>query len=330
MTSLNSKLSASLSLLLTITLFACSVSDEPAAPEAAATSAEAPTAEAAAPAVGDLQAVSLLGEDLYARVDTEGVIAEADAALAAAPDDVELLIAAGRVRRNFWQYRGAIELYTRAIARAPNDWRAYRFRGHRHISVREFDLAVPDLERARALAPYNWDVAYHLGLAYFVSGRFDDAANEYVRCLALSDNPAAAAAQSDNFRSCSQNGDDPESMVAMTEWAVRALLRADRKEDADRLIDGVAPDLAIETNVAYYNDLLFYKGLMSADELLDLDEDSPYRLETVGFGIANWMLVNGQPESAIEIFEEIVADPWWPGFGRIAAEAELARIGSGA
>jgi len=330
MTSRNSKLSASLSLLLTIALFACSVSNQPAVTETSSPSAEAPTTEAAAPAVGDLQAVSLLGENLYAQVDTEGVIAEADAALAAAPDDVELLIAAGRARRNFWQYRGAIELYTRAIALAPDDWRAYRFRGHRHISLREFDLAVPDLERARSLAPHNWDVAYHLGLAYFVSGRFDDAANEYLRCLAMSDDPDANAAQSDDFRSCSQNADDPESMVAMTEWAVRALLRADRNNDADRLIDGVAPDLAIETNVAYYNDMLFYKGLMSANELLDLDEDSPYRLETVGFGIANWMLVNGQPESAIEIFEGIVADPWWPGFGRIAAEVELARMRGGA
>jgi Flp pilus assembly protein TadD len=83
--------------------------------------------------------------------DTTGAIAEADAALAAAPDDVELIIAAGRVRRNFWQYRQAMELYSRAIELAPEDWRPYRFRGHRHISVREFDQAITDLEKAREL-----------------------------------------------------------------------------------------------------------------------------------------------------------------------------------
>ena len=59
------------------------------------------------------------------------------------------MIEAGRVRRNFWQYREAMDLYSRAMAMAPEDWRPYRFRGHRHISVREFDRAVEDLEAAR-------------------------------------------------------------------------------------------------------------------------------------------------------------------------------------
>ena len=89
--------------------------------------------------------------------DTTGAIAEADEALAADPDNVELIIQAARVRRNFWQYRQAMALYTRAIELAPGDWRPYRYRGHRHLSVREFTLGVEDLERARDLAPMNWE-----------------------------------------------------------------------------------------------------------------------------------------------------------------------------
>jgi tetratricopeptide (TPR) repeat protein len=273
------------------------------------------------------QATSLFGEELYARPDTIGSVAEADSALAEAPDDVERLIAAARVRRNFWQYRQAMALYTRAMELAPEDWRPYRFRGHRHISVREFDEAIVDLEAARERAPLNWDVTYHLGLAYFLDGRFDAAADEYTRCLDLADDPEAAEAQREGFRSCSQNAADPESRVAMTEWAVRALRRAGRHDDAMSLLESIPPDLPVEENVAYYHDLLFYKGLKTADELLSPGEDAPYRLETVGFGVANWLLVEGDTAQATTIFEEIAQHPWWPGFGRIAAEAELARLG---
>jgi tetratricopeptide (TPR) repeat protein len=272
------------------------------------------------------QAISLFGDSLYALPDTTGAVAQADSALAEAPDNVDLLIASGRVRRNFWQYRQAMALYTRAIDLAPEDWRPYRFRGHRHISVREFDRAIVDLEAARARAPMNWDVAYHLGLAYFLAGRFADAADEYSRCLELADDAAALSAPREGFRSCAENAADPESMVAMTEWAVRALRRSGQHDSVMRLLAALPPDLPIEENVAYYHDLLFYKGVKTADELLSPGEDAPYRLETVGFGVANWLLVEGDTARATEILEQIARHPWWPGFGRIAAEAELARM----
>jgi len=272
------------------------------------------------------QGVSLFGEPLFAVEDTTGVVAEADQALALAPDDVDLIIAAGRVRRNFQQYRQAIQLYTRAIELAPDDWRPYRYRGHRHISLREFDSAIVDLETARELAPLNWDVSYHLGLAYVLAGRFPAAADEYLRCLSLSDDEAAVAAQTDGFRSCSQNGADPESFVAMTEWAVRAAYRSGREDVVSELLDGVPVDLEIGENLAYYHDLLFYKGVKTADELLNPGPDGPYRLETVGYGVANWMLVQGDTTAAVELLERLVAHPHWAGFGRIAAEAELVRL----
>jgi tetratricopeptide (TPR) repeat protein len=195
--------------------------------------------------------------------------------------------------------------------------------------VREFEAAVADLEMARDLAPMNWDVSYHLGLAHFVSGDFAAAADEYVRCLDLSRSPEAEAAQAADFRSCSQNTADPESHVAMTEWAVRALMRSGRQAEADELLAAVPDDLVIEENLAYYHDLLFYKGEKTAEELLNPGEDGPYRLETVAQGVASWFLVQGDTAAAVELFERIVDDAWWPGFGRIAGEAELARIRGG-
>jgi tetratricopeptide (TPR) repeat protein len=289
----------------------------------------APAQEEVAEPTTEPQATSLFGEPLFAMVDTTGAIERADAELAYDPDDVELIISAARVRRNFWQYRQAMELYTRAMELAPTDWRPYRFRGHRHISLRQFDQAVVDLERARGLAPFNWDVAYHLGLAYYLSGDFGSAAEEYSRCLTMAEDPEAQAANTPDFRSCSQNGEDAESYVAMTEWAVRAASRSGRAALAERLLEGVPLDLEVEENLAYYHDLLFYKGEMTADELLNPGPEGPYRRETVGFGVASWFIVQGDTLAARELLEELVQDPWWPGFGRIASEAELARLMGG-
>jgi tetratricopeptide (TPR) repeat protein len=280
---------------------------------------------------GSAQAVSLLGEELRAMDPVDEAMAEAiaaaDAALRADPGNVELLIEAGRVRRNAWQYRQEMAFYTRALELDPEDWRPWRFRGHRFLSVREFDAGIRDLERARELAPRDWDVAYHLGLAYFLAGRFGDAADEYLRCLALAEGGAAeVAGDLPGSRSCTANATDPESQVAMMEWSVRALLRAGREQEAERLFTSLPADLEVGTNVAYHHNLLLYRGEWTEEELLDIRPDGPYRLETVGFGIANRRLAEGDAAGAEALLRELAADPWWPGFGRIAAEVEVARL----
>lgn len=284
-----------------------------------------PPAEAPDPTATP-QAVSLLGEKLYALPDASGEVAGADAALAEAPDDVELLLAAARARWTSWQYQQAIDMYDRVIELAPDDWRPYTFRGIRQVSVREFDGAVRDLERALELAPLNYDVAYYLGFAYYLTGRFDDASDVLLACFALADDPDARAAQSYDFRSCSQISDDVDWRVAITDWTVRSLRRAGRHEEAQALLDTISPGMAVEASLAYYHDLLFYKGLMAEEQILTIDEGDPYTFETVAYGVAAWHLAEGNTERAVEILEQVAAHPRWPGFGRIAAEVDLARL----
>ena len=132
---------------------------------------------AQAPAAPEL--TTLLGRAVFARPDADGAIAKADAALAADSRNVELILAAARARDVALQFHAAIEVYTRGLAIAPTDVRLLRFRGHRYISIRRFDLAVADLQKAVALAPSSFDVTYHLGLAHYLRGEFDDAARVY-------------------------------------------------------------------------------------------------------------------------------------------------------
>ena len=49
-------------------------------------------------------------------------------------------------------------------------------------------------------------------------------------------------------------------------------------------------------------------------------------LATVGYGLGNWYLYNGNPAKAKELFQKIVQGTFWPAFGFIAAEVELARM----
>ena len=170
------------------------------------------------------EAKSLLGEPLYARDENREVTEEADRALAQAPDNLELVLAAAAARASDWRYQEAIELYTRAMRAHPNDWRPYRYRGHRYISTRRFDKAIQDLEEARTLSRYSFDVAYHLGLAYFLSGRFGEASDEYLRCLKLATDESALAieesgALGEGFRSCMEISRREATRVAITDWA---------------------------------------------------------------------------------------------------------------
>jgi len=46
---------------------------------------------------------------------------------------------------------------------------------------------------------------------------------------------------------------------------------------------------------------------------------------TVGYGVAMWYRLNGNPEMAGQILQRILESDQWPSFGYLAAEAELAR-----
>jgi tetratricopeptide (TPR) repeat protein len=272
-------------------------------------------------------ATSLAGEPLHARPHPDpAALRRADDALRAAPRDVAALLAAAREREQAFSYDAALELYTRVIEIAPDDWRGWRFRGHRHLSLRRFADGARDLEHARTLAPDNFDVAYHLGLAYYLLGRFDDAADEYLRCIALATDPAAqtraASPALAGQRTCTRIADVYDTRVAITEWAYRALRRAGRADAAQRLLDGIRPGIDVAANAAYYHALLARRGEWPVGDLLD-PLPAAGRFETRAYGMAVDALLDGDDERALFLLRRIAADPHWPGFGRIAAEADL-------
>ena len=276
------------------------------------------------------EVVSALGRTFYAQPDAKGEIARADAALANDPANVDLLLAAARARDGALQFNAAIELYSKGIAAAPGDARLYRFRGHRYISTRRFEAAVKDLEKAATLSPASFDISYHLGLAYYLKGEFRRAADEYARCWAMAEKkqapPGAAEKLPAGWRSCADWNDD--TRVAVADWRYRALRRAGRQAEAGRVLEAISPEMQVKENLSYFQALLFYKGLRREEEILDRAKLEGNQLATIGFGVANFHLVEGRIAPACALWREIVAGETWNAFGFIAAETELARGGA--
>jgi hypothetical protein len=83
--------------------------------------------------------------------------------------------------------------------------------------------------------------------------------------------------------------------------------------------------MEIIENGSYYRLLLMYKGLESPDVLLK-DAAAGVERATIGYGVGNWYLYNGERERAVTVFKDVVSGGQPASFGAIAAEAELAKL----
>lgn len=234
----------------------------------------------------------------------------------------------GRRAAYLFQYQRAIAIYTEGIRRFPDAHQLYRHRGHRYITTRQLGRAVDDLERAAALAAgqpvlpepdgipnrlntprstTHFNIWYHLGLAHFLSRSFERAEAAYVTCLQYSDND--------------------DSLTATADWLWMTLRRLGRAAEAEALLARITPAMDLVEDESYHRRLLFYKGMLTRDELLTVpaDADDPdLALATQGFGLGHWYLVEGDVEQARALFQRVLRIGSWAAFGSIAAEAELA------
>jgi tetratricopeptide (TPR) repeat protein len=280
------------------------------------------------------EAFSLLGEPLYPpaltpqrRAELEGQLGEARSAHEADPADAEALIWLGRRLAYLGRYREAIDVYDRGLALHSDDPRFLRHRGHRWITLRRFDRAVEDLSMAAALMDGRPDeiepdgepnergiplttlagnIDYHLGLAHYLRGDFAAAAERY-------------AIARDRAR-------NPDGLVSSSYWLWLSLRRLGRESDAAAVLEAIHAEMEIIENSAYHRLLLAWRGGGAEEDAL-LEGLDPAGLEfaTVGYGVGATLLLEGRRERAEALFRQIVQTGFWPAFGAIAAEAELAR-----
>jgi tetratricopeptide (TPR) repeat protein len=242
--------------------------------------------------------------------------------------DADSTIWYGRRTAYTGRYKDAIAIFTRAIARWPQDARLYRHRGHRYITLRCFDDAIRDFEAAVKLIKGKPDeiepdglpnaqnvptstlqsnIWYHLGLAYYLKGDFKKAEKAYAECMKVSKNN--------------------DMLAATTHWYYMTLRRLEKNPQAARLLDRIDGDFEVIENDDYLKLLRLYRGEVRAEMLLAGIGDKADSLgnASLGYGLGNWYLYNRDSVRAEQIFRRIVAGNQWASFGYIAAEAELKR-----
>lgn len=253
-----------------------------------------------------VQYKSASGVEYRSLADT-GPVARAERALAADPRNVQRFIDLGTAQAGARQMREAIATFTRALAVAPDNALLYRWRGHRHLSVREFAQARADLQRGAALNSSVYGIWYHLGIVQFVAGQFDSAATSFRRGLPLAP--------------------DANERAGSTDWLWMSLSRAGRHDEARALLASRPDSVPTTTpDYAYAKRLRMYRQQLGPDFLIGPADTADVQRATLAFGRGNWHLVMGDTATAKKWFRQAIASGGWPGFGFIVAEAELRRL----
>jgi len=238
------------------------------------------------------------------------------------------LIWLGRRIAYLGHYKDAIQIFTQGAEKFSDDARFLRHRGHRLITLRCFDLAIADFNHAAKLIKGKPDqiepdglpnarniptstlqsnIWYHLGLAYYLKGDFKAALKAYREAEKVSTNP--------------------DMLVATTHWLYMTLRRLGHEKEATRAVAAIKPDLDVIENADYYKLIRLYQGKTTAAEVLKEigSEASGLSKASIGYGLGNWFLYNGQRDESEKIFRQIILGNQWASFGHIAAEAELSR-----
>jgi tetratricopeptide (TPR) repeat protein len=263
---------------------------------------------------GRLEVTSPLGAKFYSLPDEKGVVAAAEKALAAHPKDVKLMLKLSQAQASVRQNREAVDTCTRALKLDPGNAELLTERGHRQLPMRQFARARDDLKRAAAIDPKLSDAYYHLGLANYFLGDFGPAADAFCKGVGVAK--------------------DQDSMVNFTNWCYAASRRAGRKDEAAKALAKVGPEMkSNEGHTQYYFNLVrFFQGHKTEAEIAPkapskpTDTEAELTYDTVGYGIANWHLYNGEPAKAKESFERIVKGNVWVTWGFIGSETELVRM----
>ncbi|TDI75300.1 MAG: hypothetical protein E2O84_04570 [Bacteroidetes bacterium] len=283
-----------------------------------------------------LEATSFLRTPLYSnyikgdRGDKMRIqLAEAEANWQAKPDEVDSYVWYGRRLAYLGRYRDAINVYSRGLDKFPGEAHLLRHRAHRYITIRKLDAAIADFEAAAEsvsglpdeiepdgqpnaagipTSTLQTNIWYHVGLAHYLKGDFDHAVESFQRCFDLAAN--------DDMR------------VAAADWLYMSMRRAGWHDEADRAIEFVTTDIEVIENDAYLQRLLMYRGLSDDAGLgsARANDADGLALATLGYGVANWLLMEGEQDKAYDIFESVLDTGTWAAFGYIASEADIARI----
>lgn len=261
--------------------------------------------------------------DVFRSLGETAAIRDARGALGNDWGDVNKVIALGVAQSGARQFREAIATFTRGLtalrtaagttptaAQRRDEAMLRRWRGHRHLSVREYAQAERDLVRGLALDSVNYGILFHLGVLRFLQGRHAEAAGLFTRAQPLAP--------------------DGGERAASTDWLYMSLARAGRVDEAEAMlatrIDARPDPRPAPPGYAYVTRLRLYRGEITPAQALPETEADETTVATLAYGIGNWYHVRGDTANARRYWERAVHSGGWAGFGFYVAEAELRRL----
>lgn len=253
-----------------------------------------------------VQYKSPAGVEYKSQKDT-GAVARAEKALAADPKNVDKIIALGVAQAGIRDMRGAVNTFTKGIAAHPDNALLYRWRGHRHLSLREFDAAEADFKKGLALDSTVYGSWFHLGIVRFVRADFAGAA--------------------DAFKHAQPKAPDPGELAGSTDWLWMSLSRSGRGAEAKAMLDRHPDSLKVaDQEYGYVKRLRLYRGQVTPEKLITPTDTADTQAATLNYGLGNWYLLKGDKTKARAAFENAIKSGGWPAFGFIVSEAELRRM----
>jgi len=237
----------------------------------------------------------------------------------------------GRRTAYLGHYDEAVKIFSDGLKRFPESYKLLRHRGHRYLSLRNFEAAKEDFKKALQLikgkpleiepdglpnakniplSNTHYNIWYHLGLAYYVTHDFEEAAEAFRQCLRWSKND--------------------DSLAATSHWLYMTLRRMNKPEAAAKVLEPIKTEMNIIEDHDYYQLLLLYKGLVPLEDFLGSrstnQKDWDVSNATRWYGIANWYYYNGKIKKARNILQQILDTANPMAFGSIAAEADMKKL----
>ncbi len=247
-----------------------------------------------------------------------------------APDSLEAIIWYGRRLGYLGRYHEAINIYSKGLEIYPKSYKLLRHRGEAFITVRNFDQAKMDLERAafysrsfedetepdglpnrlnRPLTTVKYNIWYHLGLAYYLKGNFDQAISAYKKCLDV--------------------GENDDLTVAASTWLYRTYVKIGNVDEAMAILEPISKNMKLIENRSYLNILMLFKNEVTPQRIYELAIRRDNSLDpTIGYGLGNWYVLQGEVETAKATFDQVIASNSWDSFGFIASEVERSNLTS--
>ena len=281
--------------------------------------------------VSNIEGINLLGDTLYTKASTSEIALKnydiAKVAYEKESKNADAIIWYGRRTAYLGRYQDAINIFSKGIEKHPKDARMYRHRGHRYITTRQYEKAIADFKKAVTLIHGTEDIVepdglpndrniplstlhgniwYHLGLAFYLQNDIENALIAY------------------SNRTVTEKY--PDNLVSGGYWLYMINRRLGNLDEANTAVEKVTKDLDIIENMSYHQMCLFFKGLISEEEIANQTLGTSSS-DVLDYGLGNWYLYEKQDSlKAKVIYERLLEKGNRYSFAYLVAESDYKRL----